>query len=48
MASGSRMKIEKFNEHSFKLWKLKMEDLPVNQEQWIGVDPSTKPTDISK
>jgi hypothetical protein len=41
MASSSRIEIEKFNGKNFELWKLKMEDLLVDKEQWITVDPST-------
>ena len=48
MASSSRIEIEKINGQSFELWKLKMEDLLVDQEQWVAVDPSTKPTSMSK
>jgi hypothetical protein len=44
MASSSRMEIEKFNGKNFELWKLKMEDLLVDKEQWIVVDPGTQPT----
>jgi hypothetical protein len=39
MASSSRIEIEKFNGKSFELWN--MEDLLVNKEQWIVVDPGT-------
>ena len=42
MVSTSRIEIEKFNSHNFELWKLKMEDLLVDREQWIVVDPGTK------
>ena len=48
MASTSRIDIDKFNRHNFELWKLKMEDLLVDQEQWIAVDPGTKPTATSQ
>jgi hypothetical protein len=41
MASSSRIEIEKFNGKNFELWKLKMEDLLVDKEQWIVVDPGT-------
>ena len=41
MASSSRIEIEKFNSKNFELWKLKMEDLIVDKEQWIVMDPST-------
>ena len=44
MASGGKIKINKFNGQSFELWKLKMKDLLVDKEvQWIVVDPGTKP-----
>jgi hypothetical protein len=35
MASNSKMEIEKFNGKIFELWKLKMEDLLVDRDQWI-------------
>eukprot|EP00253_Pinus_taeda_P033884 PITA_33884 len=38
MASSGKIKIEKFNGQSFELWKLKMEDLLVDKDQWIAVD----------
>jgi hypothetical protein len=44
MESSSRIEIEKFNGKNFELWKLKMEDLLVDKEQWIVVDPGTQPT----
>ena len=44
MVSSSRIKIEKLNAKNFELWKLNMEDLLVDKEQWIIVDPSTHPT----
>jgi len=47
MARSGKIKIEKFNGQSFELWKLKMEDLLVDKDQWIGVDPGTKPTGVS-
>ena len=47
MASGRKIKIEKFNGQSFELWKLKMEDLLVDKYLWIAVDPSTKQTAMS-
>jgi hypothetical protein len=43
MVSSSRIKIEKFNGQIFELWKLKMEDLLVDKEQWVIVDPGTAP-----
>ena len=39
MASGEKIEIEKFNGQSFELWNLKMEDLLVDKDQWIAVDP---------
>jgi hypothetical protein len=44
MASYSRIEIEKFNGKNFELWKLKMEDLRVDKEQWIIVDLGRHPT----
>jgi hypothetical protein len=44
MASSSRIEIEKFNGKKFELWNLNMEDLLVDKEQWIAVDPGTQPT----
>jgi hypothetical protein len=44
MTSSSRIEIEKFNDKNFELWKLKMEELLVDKEQWIIVDPGTQPT----
>jgi hypothetical protein len=48
MASNSKMEIEKFNGKIFELWKLKMEDLLVERDQWITVDPGTAPTGTSE
>jgi hypothetical protein len=47
MASNSKMEIEKFNGKRFELWKLNMEDLLVERDQWIAVDPGTEPTGTS-
>jgi hypothetical protein len=47
MASNSKMEIKKFNGQSFESWKLNMEDLLVDKDQWIVVDPGTAPTGIS-
>ena len=47
MASSSKMEMEKFNGKSFELWKLMMEDLLVDRDQWIMVDPCTSPTGTS-
>ena len=48
MVSSSKIEIDKFKGHKFELWKLKMEDLLVDWEQWIVVDPGTKPTGTSQ
>ena len=47
MASSGKIEIEKFNGQSFELWKLKMEDLLVDKDQWIAVDLGTKPTGVT-
>ena len=47
MASSGKIEIEKFNGQSFELWKLKMEDLLVDNDQWIVVDLDTKPIGVS-
>jgi hypothetical protein len=44
MMSSSRIEIEKFNGKKFELWNLKTEDLLVDKEQWITMDPGTQPT----
>ena len=44
MASSLKMEIEKFNGQSFELWKLKMEDMLEDKDQWIVVDSGTAPT----
>jgi hypothetical protein len=41
MTISSRIEIKKFNGKNFELWNLKMEDLLVDKEQWIAVDPGT-------
>ena len=43
MSNTSIIKIGKFNGQNFELWKLKMEDLLVDREQWVVVKPRTKP-----
>ena len=48
MASSGNIEIKKFNGQSFEFWKLKMEDLLVDKEQWIAVDLGTKPTAMSE
>ena len=47
MASSGKIEIEKFNGQSFELWKLKMEDMLMDKDQWIVVDPGTKPMEMS-
>jgi len=47
MARNGKIEIEKFNGQSFELWKLKMEDLLVDKDQWIVIDPGTKPMGVS-
>ena len=47
MVSSGKIEIEKFNGQSFELWKLNMEDLLVDKDQWIMVDLGTKPTTMS-
>ena len=44
MARNSKMEIKKFNGKIFELWKFKMEDLLLDKDQWIVVDPGTAPT----
>jgi len=39
MARSSRIEIEKFNGKTFEQWKLKMEDLLIDREQWVVVKP---------
>jgi hypothetical protein len=47
MASNSKMEIKKFNGKIFELWKLNMENLLVDRDQWIAVDLGTTPTGTS-
>lgn len=47
MDNNSRIEIEKFKKHNFELWKLKMEDLLEDQEQWIFVNLGTTPIGMS-
>jgi hypothetical protein len=47
MASNSKMEIKNFNGKIFELWKLKMEDLLVDRDQWIVIDPGMAPTGTS-
>jgi hypothetical protein len=41
MVRSSKIEIEKFNVQIFELWKLNLEDLLVEKDQWIVVDPCT-------
>jgi hypothetical protein len=47
MAINSKMEFEKFNGKSFELWKLKMEYLLVDRDQWTEVDLGVAPTRTS-
>jgi hypothetical protein len=47
MVRNSKIEIQKFNGKSFELWKLKMEDLLVDKDQWVIVDPNISPTGMS-
>jgi hypothetical protein len=44
MVSSSKIEIEKFNENFFEPWKLNMEDLLVEKDKWITMDPGSAPT----
>ena len=48
MEINSTIEIEKFNDHNFELWKLKMDDILIDREQWIVVDLGTKPDAMSQ
>jgi len=48
MVSNGKIEIEKFNGQSFELWKLKMEDLLVDKDQWIVVDPGINQQECPK
>jgi hypothetical protein len=47
MEINSKMEFEKFNGKCFELWKLNMEDLLVDKDQWIVVDPGIAPIGTS-
>jgi len=47
MASSSKIEIERFNGQNFELWRLKMEDILIYQEQWTTVCLGTEPTGMS-
>jgi hypothetical protein len=42
MVRSSKMEIKKFNGKRFEMWKLNMEYLLVDRDQWM--DPGTTPT----
>jgi hypothetical protein len=44
MASSSKIEIEKFNRKIFEMWKLKTEDILLDKDQWVFVDPGNAPT----
>lgn len=44
MVNSGNIEILKFNGQSFELWKLKMEDLLMEKDQWIIVDLGTTTT----
>ena len=37
------MKIDKFDCEIYYLWKVKMEDVLMDKDEWIMVDPYSKP-----
>jgi hypothetical protein len=43
MVSSLKMEIEKFNGNFFELRNLNMEDLLMDRDYWIMVDPGTAP-----
>ena len=47
MLNTSKIEIEKFNRHNFELWKLKIKDIFVDQEQCILVKLEKTPTNMS-
>ena len=48
MASCLRIGIEKFSGQNVELWKIKMENLLVDQEHWIFMDRGMKPIGTSQ
>lgn len=42
MSNTSIIEIRKFNGQKFELWKLKMEYLLVDREQWVTIERRTK------
>jgi len=47
MENNGKIEIDKFNGKFFELWKLKMEYMLVNRDQWIIVDLGMPPTRMS-
>jgi hypothetical protein len=47
MVSISKIEIKKFNGKCFEMWKINMEYLWVEKDQWIVVDPGTAPSRTS-
>jgi hypothetical protein len=47
MTTNLKMEIKKFSGKFFELWKLSMEDLLVDRDKWIMVDPGTTPIGTS-
>lgn len=47
MVINSNIETKKFNEKNFKLWNPKMEDLLLEKDQWITMDPGSTPTRMS-
>lgn len=47
MASSGNIEIEKFNGQIIELCQLNMEDILVDKDQWITVDPCNKPMRVS-
>jgi hypothetical protein len=45
---SSSLEMEKFDGQNFEMWKLKMEDLLVDKEQWVAMDLGTKPIAMLK
>lgn len=44
MASTSHLDIEKFNGTGYEMWKLKVEDLLEERDQWLPVSVEKKPS----
>jgi hypothetical protein len=47
MASNSKMEIKKLNGKSFEMWKINMQDMLVEKDQWIAIDLGVAPTRTS-